>query len=301
MSNAVAVIKKNVVDYVDDKVREYRKNGELDIPINYSPSNAMKSAWLILQEVKDRNNRPAIEVCTQASIGNALLNMVVQGLNPSKKQCYFIVYGDQLVLQRSYFGTIYVAKTVCPKIEEIYADVVYADDVFEYEKSRGRTIITKHVQKLANVSADKLIAAYCTVLYKDGTENSTIMTLGECKQSWRKSKMGVVTSNGDLSEKSTHGQFTSEMMKKTVTNRACKTIINASDDSSVIISRRLDSEVHQIAVESEVQENANSVMIDLDDQPALVDTHTGEVTVMEGELQTAEEVPVSGGASQPDF
>lgn len=277
MSNAVAVIKKNVIDVVENKVKEFQSNNELDLPANYSASNAMKSAWLELQEIKDRNNKPAIEVCTQNSMANALLNMVVQGLNPAKKQCYFIVYGNQLVLQRSYFGTMHVAKTLCPEISEIYSDVVYADDVFEYEKSKGRTIISKHTQKLHNIDPKKLVAAYCTILFKDGTENSTIMTLEEIKKSWSKSKMNVITADGELNQKSTHAQFTSEMMKKTVTARACKTLINSSDDSSIVISRELDSKVQELAVESEIQENANSVMIDIDDVPASVNMETGEV------------------------
>ena len=85
-TNAIAIVKKNVVDKVETRVREFQANNELDIPANYSPSNAMKSAWLILQEVKDRNGKPAIEVCTKASMANALLDMVVQGLNTAKTQ-----------------------------------------------------------------------------------------------------------------------------------------------------------------------------------------------------------------------
>lgn len=301
-TNAIAYVKKNVVDLVENKIKAFQANNELDIPANYSPSNAMKSAWLILQEVKDRNNRPAVEVCTKASMANALLDMVVQGLNPAKKQCYFIVYGDQLVMQRSYFGSQHVARTVCPDIDDICADVVYSDDEFEYEKRRGRTVITKHTQKLGNISADKLIATYCTIIYKDGTENSTIMTLAECKQSWKKSKMGAVSANGEINEKSTHGQFTADMMMRTVINKACKTIINASDDSNIMISRKLESTVHQVAVEEEVQENANSVYIDIDDKPSIVDTNTGEII----EASMPEEIPVQEQPQiqtmpQPDF
>ena len=292
-TNAIAIVKKNVVDKVETRVREFQANNELDIPANYSPSNAMKSAWLILQEVKDRNGKPAIEVCTKASMANALLDMVVQGLNPAKKQCYFIVYGNQLVMQRSYFGAMHVARTVCPEIEDIYADVVYADDTFEYEKKRGRNVITKHTQKLGNVSADKLIAAYCTVLYKDGTERTTIMTLDECKQSWKKSKMSAVNANGEINEKSTHGQYTADMMMRTAINKACKSIINSSDDKSILISRKLENAVHQVAVEEEVQENANSVFIDIDDTPTEVDTETGEII----EPSATDEVP----AGMPDF
>jgi recombination protein RecT len=38
-----------------------------------------------------------LQACTRDSIANALLDMAVQGLNPAKKQGYFIAYGKQLV------------------------------------------------------------------------------------------------------------------------------------------------------------------------------------------------------------
>ena len=128
-ATGVGIVKADTVDVVAAKVRKFQENGELHFPANYSPENAMKSAWLCIQETKDRNSRPALEVCTKSSIANALLNMVVQGLNPAKKQCYFIVYGNQLTLQRSYFGAIHIAKTVDPSIEDVTAHVVYEDEV----------------------------------------------------------------------------------------------------------------------------------------------------------------------------
>ncbi len=72
----------------------------------------MKSAWLILQAAVDKDKKPVLEVCSKNSIANALLDMVVQGLNPAKKQCYFIAYGNGLACQRSYFGTMAVTKQV---------------------------------------------------------------------------------------------------------------------------------------------------------------------------------------------
>jgi recombination protein RecT len=91
--------------------------------------------------------------------------MVVQGLNPDKKQCYFIVYGNKLQMQRSYFGSMAVAKAVNPEIEDIYADVIYEGDEFEYCKVRGRNVVVKHIQTIENVKKDKIKAAYCSVFF----------------------------------------------------------------------------------------------------------------------------------------
>ena len=272
MSNQLALVKKDTVDIVATKIRQFQSSGELSLPANYSPENAMKSAWLTIQETTDRNNKLAFEVCTKDSIANSLLNMVVQGLNPAKKQCYFIVYGSQLQLQRSYFGTMHVAKTVNPDIEEIVSDVVYLDDEFEYEKHRGKTIITKHKQKLSDIDKTKIIAAYCTVIYCEGKEDSTIMTIDEIKQAWKQSRMNPITEKGDIKPGSAHDKFTAEMAKKTVTNRACKYIINASNDDSLVISSYHNTceESTETRVNREIKENANKIEID-------VDAETGEV------------------------
>ena len=108
----LSIVQKDVVDTVLSKIKDFEEAGELKLPTNYSAANALKSAWLILQETKDRNDKPALVVCTKESVANALLDMVVQGLSPMKKQCYFIVYGSKLTLQRSYLGTLAIAKRV---------------------------------------------------------------------------------------------------------------------------------------------------------------------------------------------
>ena len=95
-------------------------------------ANALKSAYLILQDAKTRDKQPVLQVCTQGSIVNSLLDMVVQGLNPSKQQCYFIPYGNQLQLSRSYLGTIALTKRL-KGVKDVVGYAVYKDDVLEWE------------------------------------------------------------------------------------------------------------------------------------------------------------------------
>lgn len=272
----LALLKTDVVDVVTNRIREFQENGEIHFPKNYSPENALKSAWLILQDIKDKDDNLALVCCTKDSIANALLDMVVQGLNPAKKQCYFIPYGKNLVCQRSYFGTVHVIKTVKPDVKEVFSEVVYENDEFEYEKQRGRTIIVKHKQKIENVNKEKIVAAYATILYKDGSEESMIMTFEEIKQAWRKSRTKPIDDKGNVKASSTHGQFPQEMAKKTVINRLCKMAINSSDDSSLIIRRVRTSAGDQktIEVEKEIAENANQEPLDISTK---VDMETGEI------------------------
>src|SRR5699024_7740205 len=124
--NQVAIIQKDITDDVNNSLARLQDDG-LVLPPNYSASNALKSAFFTLQEVKDRNDKPALEVCTRESIANSLLDMVVQGLSPAKTQCYFIVYGQQLQMMRSYFGTQAVLKRL-NNVDNIWANVIYQDD-----------------------------------------------------------------------------------------------------------------------------------------------------------------------------
>mgnify|MGYP001351514987 CR=1 FL=1 len=264
--NQLAIMKKNVVDVVENKVREFQKAGEIHFPANYSPDNAMKSAWLILQETKDRNKRPVLESCTRDSIANALLDMVVQGLNPAKKQGYFIAYGNTLVFQRSYFGTMAVTKRVTGA-KEINANVIYEGDEVDYEMVNGKITNLKHKQKFGNINKDKIIGAYCTIVLDSNNTYHELMTIDEIRQAWSKSQMW---GKGQTEERkgSTHDEFRQEMAKKTVINRACKRFINSSDDGSLVIQHfnRQDDAIVEAEAQQEIEENANKETLDFEEE-----------------------------------
>jgi len=258
-SNTLALIKKDVVDVVGKKVQEFVSRGELHLPPNYSVENAMKSAWLILQNTVDKDKRPVLQVCTKDSIANSLLDMAVQGLNPAKKQGYFIAYGKQLVFQRSYFGTMAVTKRVAGA-KDIFAEVVYKGDEFEYTIKNGNKYIMKHIQKIENVDPGNIVAAYCTIIFDDDRQFTDIMTWAEIQKAWSKSK------NNPDREGSTHKDFAQEMARKTVINRACKRYLNSSDDGSLLMYHvnRADEIAAEAEVEAEIEENANQELIDID-------------------------------------
>jgi len=92
MSKELAVISNKLSTAVMERIGQMTKSSEINLPANYSAPNALKSAALILQQTQDRNKQPVLKVCDSSSIQNCLFDMVVQGLNPAKKQCYFIAY-----------------------------------------------------------------------------------------------------------------------------------------------------------------------------------------------------------------
>jgi recombination protein RecT len=263
-NNQLAMIKKDTVDVVADKVKQFQESGELHFPASYSPENAMKSAWLILQNTKDKNNRPALESCTKDSIANSLLEMVVQGLNPMKKQGYFIVYGNQLTFQRSYFGTMAVTKLVTGA-KDIDAAVIYEGDDVNYEMHNGRVVNLTHKQKFQNINKDKIIGAYATIVFDDNRVYHEIMTIDDLRKAWSKAQFW---SKGQEKEKagSTHDEFRQEMSKKTVINRACKKFLNSSNDASLTLDyfNRSDESNDEAQLQAEIQQNANQDVIDVD-------------------------------------
>jgi len=258
--NVLALVKKDTVDIVAAKVREFQERGELHFPPNYSPENAMKAAWLKLQETTDRNGKPALQVCTKDSIANALLKMVVYGLTPLKDQGYFIVYGNKLMWQNSYFGNIALWKRATGSDKDPVAVVVYEGDEFEYEIIDGEIKILKHKQNIANVKPDKIIAAYAILTYPDGEKKITLMIMDEIRVAWNQ---------GQTKGKSpAHTNFPAEMAKKTVINRACKIAIKSSDDSSLKLIKEVmeanEEELAEAAIEAEIAENANQETIDVE-------------------------------------
>lgn len=258
--NTLALLKKDTVDVVAEKVRQFQQAGEIHFPPNYSPENAMKSAWLTLQNTLDKDKNPVLTVCTRDSIANALLDMVIQGLNPAKKQGYFIAYGKTLTFQRSYFGTMAVTKNVTGATD-VFAQVIYKDDDFEYSIQRGRKVVLKHVQRLENIEKGNIVAAYCTIVFDDNREDYTeIMTIEDIKAAWSMSKMSPDSAN------STHQKFTSEMVKKTVINRTCKAYVNSSNDSGLVLDHfnRAEDVRAEAEADEEIAENANGEIIDVD-------------------------------------
>lgn len=220
-SNQMAVMQKDITDQVSNRISQLQDDG-LALPKDYNPQNALKAAWFKLQQTKDRSNRPALQVCTRASIANALLDMVTQGLSPAKTQCYFIVYGNETTLQRSYFGTIAAVKRLS-SVKDIDAQVVHQGDEFAIGADElGRIKVTKFVPKFENL--DKPIkGAFAFIELADGRVDYTVMTQKQIQTSWGQSRQHNVQQ-----------KFGDEMAKRTIINRAAKMYINTSDDSDLL-------------------------------------------------------------------
>lgn len=220
-------VQKEITTQVLAKIKAFETTGELRIPADYSPENALKGAMLILEELKDRNKQPVLQVCTKTSIAQALLKMVVEGLSPLKRQGYFIPYGDELQWSRSYQGSIALAKRVA-NVKDVPANIIFEGDEFEFgiNPATGYMHVIKHIQSLKNIDTTKIAGAYAVVNYNDGRSDLTVMTMDQIRKAWNQ--------GATKGASPAHQNFTDEMAKKTVINRACKTPINSSTDAFLI-------------------------------------------------------------------
>lgn len=243
-----AVKEKEITSLVLTRINSFVSAGELKIPSDYSPENALKGAMLLLQEMKDRDGKLILEKCTKNSIAQSLLKMCVEGLSPLKKQGYFIPYGAELQWSRSYQGSIALAKRV-GGVVDVVANIIYKKDEFEFEVDiqTGYKRILKHVQKIENIDNAQIIGAYAVVIYKDGRKDLEVMTLTEIQTAWNQGMM--------KGKSGAHTNFTQEMCKKTVINRACKQPINSSSDFHLTTNEDEDTEKTVDASFQEVKEN----------------------------------------------
>lgn len=272
--NEVATVsERTITDNVLNRINKMQGEGSLQIPDNYSPENALKSAYLKLLETKTKDNKPVLQACSQESIANSLLEMVVQGLNPMKNQGYFIAYGNQLKFSRSYLGTVAITKRI-PGVKDVKGYPVYKDDVFEtdFDLITGSLKIKQYIPNVKSRNPNDLIGTFALIVGDKDILHMEYMDMEQIKAAWNQ---GPMKGNSPA-----HKNFPDQMAIKTAINRACKMYANTSDDSDIIanILNRTNEEV-----EMEVEQNANKEELDFEEAPVdveykVIDEETGEVT-----------------------
>lgn len=258
----VAVQQKNITEQVLAKIETFKQAGELRLPADYSPENALKAAYLTLQDVKNKDGRPALDVCKPSTVANALLKMVVWGLSPLKKQCDFIVRGDTLCCDPEYTGNIALAMRY-GGLKHHKGNAIFAGDDFKFEVGiDGRRKLIHHKQSLESIGGD-VIGAYVTYELEDGTQDMEIMNISQIRNSW----LQGAAKGGSVA----HKNFTDQMAIKTVYNRMTKLLIRASNDAPLMGDSGSDDNEQKPDVMSEAKQEvlnkANAEEIAFEDVP----------------------------------
>lgn len=208
-----ALANKNIGDSILAKFNELAVQGQLHFPSDYSVGNALKLAY-------SKIISSGLQKCDPLSIANSLSEYVIQGLDVSRNQAYFIDYGGKLVMQRSYFGDQCVIKRT-GLVRDITAICVYKDDEFEVGFDEfGKETVLLHKTKFENRDKE-IIGAYAWAEGINGYRMYCIMTAKEIEEAWKMSKN---YSSSNKFQKS----FRQEASKRTVIRRLVKTIFNTT-------------------------------------------------------------------------
>jgi recombination protein RecT len=286
----VAVVKKDISTQVLAKIEAFQNSGELSIPKDYNVENALKSAYIMLSDPK--NN--ILAKCDKSSIAEALLKMVVYGVSPIKKQCYFIPYGEKLECSISYAGNIAIAKRY-GNLKSIKGNAIFEGDTFEFEvdHTTGRRKVIKHIQTLDSVGTNKIKGAYAVYELNDGSIDVEVMNISQIQTSWNQ--------GGSKGNSPAHKNFADQMAIKTVLNRACKLLISSSDDS-VLYDPLEDEKIIDVTdanVQHEIKTKANKESLSFDniEEAEVVE----EIVVPNGTPEMAFETAVEETKTTPGF
>lgn len=223
INNIVLANYKPEFGYSEREIAEKKQNAHLFL--------------LKLLSAKDSAKRPAILTVSEESIRECALTFLNGGYDLFKNQGYLFPYGNELKFMVSKDGYVALAKKTNPDIKDFYAEIVYKGDEFEFEKVAGKTIITKHKQKLENITANwqDVVAAYATCEFKDGTHIADVMTIEEIKNSLATAQKGIT----DI-----HKKNPKIMLSKFPLRRLAKTRIYQSNPeiANIIVDEEVEFE-----------------------------------------------------------
>lgn len=259
------------------KIQEYQNLG-LVLPSNFNPANSLKKARFILNDMKV-NGKPVLQVCSQASIVQCLLESVTKGLSYDEMQIYFIPRNGVMTNMESVYGRIVRAKRASKNYKPIVG-YVHEDDEFEIgvDVETGVTKIKKHETKLENLDKP-IIAAYAYVTDNDGNTDVTIMTKREWLTSWKKSPNGCAVAK----------EFEKDMIFRTIVKKSTKALVNSTN--SVYVPNSQDDDA---PLAGDMPTNVDMTMVekfeDFEEVESVeVDTETGEIVEAKAETPIEED------------
>lgn len=261
------IVKQNKVEEIAlAKIQEYQELG-LVLPDGFNPANSLKKARFILNDMKV-NGKPVLEVCSQASIVQCLLESVTKGLSYDEMQIYFIPRNGVMTNMESVYGRIVRAKRASKNYKPIVG-YVHEDDIFEFgaDVESGVLKIYKHETKLENLDKP-IIAAYAYVTDNDGNTEITIMTKREWLTSWKKSPNGCAVAK----------EFERDMIFRTIVKKSTKSLVNSNTKNNGVVQGVADDDDTPLAGDTPITATTDIQEAEYEEVNENVDVETGEVT-----------------------
>ena len=268
MANKNELAKSTLVEEVAlAKINQYMDLGMV-LPDGFNPANSLKKARLMLNDMKV-GGKPVLEVVSQASIIQCLIDACCKGLDFSENQIYFIPRQNTMTTMESVYGRIARAKRASKNYKPI-VQYVHEDDVFEIgvNVENGQTVIKKHETSLENLDKP-IIAAYTYVTDDKGDTEVYIMTKREWLTSWKKSSNCCAVAK----------EFERDMIFRSIIKKSTKSLVNANvkavgitfnDDDDTMLAGDKQPEFTQQVIDAEAEEIKT-------EEGEVVDVQTGEV------------------------
>jgi recombination protein RecT len=233
-----------MIEEIKNRIDKLVKEKKIEIDSSYNYQNAIQEAFIEIGKLKNKKQESALDVCSKKSISTAILQMIMQGLDPANKEVYFQIQQKKeqsiLTFKRSYFGTIKLLKRRTD-VKQIFTEVVYKKDKFdEYTIINGRKTI-KHRQRAENIinTIDNIEAVYVVISFKVTNKDNPkddiieIMPMSQIIYSWEQYSSSYQYAKKEGME-SPHTKYPDQMAKRTVLERVAKTLLPSIHESNPI-------------------------------------------------------------------
>lgn len=157
---------------------------------------------------------PKLAECTPPSVLNCFLQCAALGIEPDNRRAYLIPFKDTCTLVIGYQGLLELARR-SGEISRIHADAVCEND--EFEVSLGEIKAHKIDFRKPRGAA---YAFYALAVFKDGSQQSAVMTLDEINAI--RDRSNAVQSAKRFGKLTPWDTDFVEMGKKTILRRLCK-------------------------------------------------------------------------------
>lgn len=178
MENAIEK-KKPAEETIAGLLTRMKAQFAMALPKHITPDRFMRVALTAI------NKTPKIGQCTRESLLACLMDCSALGLEPDGRKAHLIPYGDKCTLIIDYKGLVDLARR-SGEIADIHADVVCANDTFEY--SFGSEGKLNHKPKLGD--RGDVVAVYSFAKLKDGSTSYEVMDRDEVEAIRNRSKAG---------------------------------------------------------------------------------------------------------------
>lgn len=200
--------KQNHLVVVHNNLEKLLESKREALPTEFNKTRFLQNCMTVLQDTKE------IERCDATSVARTMLKGAFLGLDFFNKECYAIVYGNQVQFQTDYKGEKKLAKKYSMRpVKDIYAKLVREGDEFIEEVKDGQQTISFKPLPFNN---KEILGAFAVVLFEDDGLMYEVMSTEEIEAT---RKNFSKQPNGQAWTKSK-----GEMYKKTVLRRLCKHI-----------------------------------------------------------------------------